>query len=98
MANEVKLDIRDFITRDLQKKIDDLDKVPRQTYEYWVDITPIRSGRAKRSTRLRGDEIQAQYPYAERLDSGYSRQAPRGMSEPTQKFLKRLTDRIIRRK
>jgi hypothetical protein len=38
-------------------------------------------------------EIVADYPYAQRLEDGYSKQAPKGMSEPTEKFMqKRLKD------
>ena len=31
--------------------------------------------------------ITANYPYAGRLDDGYSKQAPKGMTEPSLKFL-----------
>jgi len=67
----------------------------KETYDYFVDATPERTGNAKRNTRLRGNTIDANYPYAERLDEGYSRQAPKGMSDPTEKFLeKRINDLI----
>jgi len=67
----------------------------KETYDYFVDATPIRTGNARRSTRLRGTTIDANYPYAERLDEGYSRQAPKGMTGPTEKFLeKRINDLI----
>jgi len=33
--------------------------------------------------------------YAERLDQGYSRQAPKGMTEPTEKFLQKRIDDLI---
>ena len=69
--------------------------LPKETYDYFVDSTPIRTGNARRSTRLRGSTIDANYNYAERLDEGYSRQAPKGMSAPTEKFLeKRINDLI----
>ena len=67
----------------------------KETYDYFVDATPIRTGNARRSTRLRGTTIDANYPYAERLDEGSSRQAPKGMTGPTEKFLeKRINDLI----
>jgi hypothetical protein len=71
--------------------------LPKETYDYFVESTPIRTGNARRSTSLRGDTIDANYAYAERLDDGYSRQAPKGMSGPTEKFLeKRINDLIGR--
>ena len=69
--------------------------LPKEAYDYFVDSTPIRSGNARRSTRLRGDTIDANYAYAERLDEGYSRQAPKGMTGPTEKFLEKRIDDLI---
>lgn len=74
-----------------------LDRLPEKAADYWVSITPIRSGNARRSTRLRGDTIEANYPYAQRLDEGWSKQAPQGMSAPTEKFIERETRRIMRK-
>jgi hypothetical protein len=62
--------------------------LPKEAYDYFVDSTPIRTGNARRSTRLRGN-------YAERLDDGYSRQSPKGMSEPTEKYLQKRIDDLI---
>ena len=69
--------------------------LPKEAYDYFVDSTPIRSGNARRSTRLHGNTIDADYNYAERLDEGYSRQSPKGMSEPTEKFLQKRIDDLI---
>ena len=50
-------------------------------------ITPVRSGRAKRAWKLQkagkfnASAVNA-VPYAARLDGGYSKQAPRGMTRP----------------
>lgn len=69
--------------------------LPKEAYDYFVDSTPIRTGNARRSTTLRGSTIDANYNYAERLDEGYSRQSPKGMTGPTEKFLeKRINDLI----
>jgi hypothetical protein len=70
----------------LQKALDP-NNLAREAYDYFKDITPVRSGNARRSTSLQGDEIQADYAYAQRLDDGYSPQAPRGMTKPTEKFI-----------
>ena len=78
------------------KKLDELskalspDQLASEAYNYFRSITPIapvNGGNARRNTRLVGDEIRADYAYATRLDNGWSRQAPNGMSEPTTKFI-----------
>ncbi len=84
---------------EISKMFDEAEKVaktlPKEAYDYFVDSTPIRTGNARRSTRLRGTTIDANYAYAERLDEGYSHQAPKGMSEPTEKFLQKRIDNLI---
>lgn len=82
----VKVDIaRVLKTLDLAEKR--LATLPKAAYEEFVKETPVRTGRARASTDLRGNTIVADYPYAQRLDEGYSRQAPQGMSEPVIKFI-----------
>jgi len=60
-------------------------------YKFFVEHTPIRSGNARSHTLLEGDEIVADYPYADRLDHGYSPQAPEGMSKPTEEYARKIT-------
>jgi hypothetical protein len=88
-----------FNMSQVSKMFDEAEKVaktlPKEAYDYFVDSTPIRTGNARRSTRLRGSTIDANYNYAERLDEGYSRQAPKGMSGPTEKFLQKRIDNLI---
>jgi hypothetical protein len=88
-----------FNMSEVSKMFDAAEKVaktlPKEAYDYFVDSTPIRSGNARRSTRLQGDTINANYAYAERLDEGYSRQAPKGMTGPTEKFLEKRIDDLI---
>lgn len=71
----------------------DANKLARVGYEYFRRITPIDSGQARKNTRLVNNEIRAEYPYAVRLDQGWSRQARQGMVKPTIKY---LTDYIRR--
>jgi len=61
----------------------DDDKIAKFAYREFVSNTPIRSGNARRKTRVNGNSIDANYPYAQRLEEGYSKQAPKGMTEPT---------------
>lgn len=73
------------ITNRLNKVLEtlDVDKVSNVAYKAFVKNTPIRSGNARRKTKKQGNQINADYPYAQRLEEGYSKQAPNGMTEPT---------------
>jgi hypothetical protein len=66
-----------------------LTTIQDQAYKYFRDHTPYRSGNAQRNTIQRGDAIVAAYPYAGRLDTGYSRQAPDGMTNPTVDYIEK---------
>lgn len=80
--------MREFSLRIKQiKGIIDPQKMAEGAYQVFKSNTPIRSGNARSSTDLKGNEIHANYPYATRLDNGYSKQKPKGMSEPTIKWL-----------
>ena len=87
--------------RQFEKLIDDLEGVPTDLIKsagaYYKSITPIDSGNARRKTSVKGKSIHADYAYADRLDNGYSRQAPRGMSEPTIDYIDREMERLLRR-
>ena len=73
------------------------ESLAKQVYKYFVDITPINTGNAKRRTKLNGDTIHADYPYATRLDNGYSNQAKDGMSKPTLDKLSELVKNNLKR-
>jgi hypothetical protein len=66
-----------------------------KAYDFFRSETPIRTGNARQKTRLVGQTIHAAYPYAQRLDEGYSRQSPDGMVKPTEKFVEELVTKII---
>ncbi len=93
-----KIVIDDKITPSCEKKIKQLDAIPDETYTFFKAHTPIRSGRARRSTFLKQNEIIGAYPYAQRLDQGYSRQAPDGMTKPTEAYFKKRIDAILGKK
>lgn len=86
---------------DSLKQFSELKKLPQniidQAYDYFVKATPIRSGNARNNTKLQKTSIVADYVYAERLDNGYSKQAPRGMTEPTEKKLQQLLDAEVKK-
>lgn len=76
---------------------DIIDGVPKKSYDYFVAETPIQSGNARRSTRLRDTTIKADYGYAHRLDTGWSRQAPDGMTDPTIRYVDKLISDNVRK-
>lgn len=80
----------DAINRQLQT-------VPQAAIKEFVKNTPIRTGNARRNTRLRQNVIEADYSYAQPLDDGYSSQSPNGMTEPTRKYVRALVRNILRK-
>ena len=87
---------QDTATPMLRRQAQALERLPQGAYSKWRDVTPVRSGNARRRTRLSGDTIQADYPYAQRLDRGWSRQAPLGMFRPTLQWVRAQLARIFR--
>lgn len=90
--------------RRIQQKLNNL---PKEAYQVFKDTTPVRTGNAKRKTRLQGDTINADYPYAQVLDKGRhmtprgmrgSEQAPQGMTKPTEQFIRKRINQILRAK
>lgn len=76
----------------------ELDKIKDDAYAFFVRSTPIRSGNARRNTDLIKNKIIGNYPYAQRLDEGYSKQAPDGMIAPTVEHIETvLIPRAVRR-
>lgn len=85
---------RDRITPRMRRVLNFIERLPREMHEQFVSNTPIRSGNARSKTDLNNGEIQANYPYSIRLEKeSWSRQAPRGMSDPTIEWVRqRLRD------
>lgn len=81
----------------LDKISRDLGTIPRDAHKVWVDNTAKRSGNARSKTTLNGNTIKAAYPYAERLDKGWSKQTPQGMSKPTERFIQQELRKKIRK-
>jgi hypothetical protein len=91
--------VRDEITPALKKMREEIKKLPQRSLTKFKELTPIDKGNARRKTRLQGtDKIVADYPYAQRLDEGWSKQAPKGMTEPFEKWFQQETDKIFRNK
>ena len=83
----------------------ELDQTVRQISQDYFDLvkekTPVRTGRAKRGWRLKKQRelsysVNNRVPYVGRLDEGYSKQAPRGMTRPAAREVLRTSRRRIR--
>jgi len=73
------------------------DEIVDDGHKFFRKETPKRTGNAQRNTRKRSMTISAEYPYASRLDSGWSKQAKGGMSDPTIKQMQLFTDNFTRK-
>lgn len=82
--------VKDTMTLSLKNIEKRLDRIPRQAYNFFKNITPKNTGQAQRRTNLRGNVIDAKYDYATHLDQGSSQQARRGMTAPTTDYVTRL--------
>ena len=89
---------RDMITASLNLKLEKLAALPENSLEKYKELTPKRTGNARSKTTLNKQTIIAGYPYAEPLDKGASKQAPKGMTLPFSLWLRRQADLIIKRK
>ena len=57
-------------------------------YPVFIKNTAVRTGNAQRKTTKQSTEIHAKYPYAKRLDNGWSKNKPEGMTKPTIKEIR----------
>lgn len=86
--------------RHAKRVIRAIDRLPRQAYDEFKKETPIDTGNARRQTRFTntnsGGSIFGNYNYANRLNAGYSKQSPDGMTEPTIAEIRKQLGRAIR--
>jgi hypothetical protein len=78
--------------------------ISKEAFSKFKEITPERTGNAKNKTRLRGNTIEANYPYATVLDRGRhmtnrgargSDLAPEGMSKPTIEHIRKFVNKKL---
>lgn len=89
--------VGDRMTPSLEKIKLEVSKLPKAAYNFFKQETPKKSGNARSKTKLQGTTINADYPYARKLDKGSSKQAPRGMTEPTIDYIERIARSKIRK-
>lgn len=82
--------------RIFKKRLDTLEEVPelamKNGYTFLRNKTPIRSGNARNKTKRNQLKIKSNYGYAGRLDEGWSKQAPKGFTDPTIDYLEKFID------
>lgn len=88
-----KITIDDSI---FKKRMDKLESIPelsmKNAHIFLRNKTPKRSGNARNKTRRNNLTIKSDYPYAGRLDDGWSKQAPKGFTGPTLDYLENFID------
>lgn len=87
--------VNDSITKEIAATIKSLDNLPKEAHKEFIAVTPIDKGNARRSTTLNDRTITADYQYAQRLDQGWSKQAPKGMIEPWLRWLDKRLKQIV---
>ena len=93
---KVDIEIDDKLSNALQNMRKELYNYPKDAAGKFITLTPARTGNARRHTKLVNNRtIQTDYPYAERLDNGYSKQAPRGMTKPFEEWVKQKLKKIF---
>jgi len=93
MAN-LRIDSSEF--KDLLKDLKRMPEVTmRQAYPYLRNQTPIRGGNARNKTKRNRLTIKSDYGYADRLDNGWSSQAPNGFTGPTMDKIEEYVNQYI---
>lgn len=70
----------------------------QDSYTFLKKKTPIKSGNARKSTKLQNKnrKIHSNYAYAGRLDEGWSKQAPKGFTDPTLDEMDKIVVSLLR--
>jgi len=88
-------------SKEVERMLNDLEDLSKDilkpAFKFYLNETPIRSGNARSKTKLRGKSIKSEYGYAGRLDEGWSKQAPKGMTEPTIDEIEKLVEKEVRK-
>ena len=82
----------------LKRQQRELALLPQQGLTEFTRLTPRKTGNARANTDLTNNKvIVGDYPYAQRLDQGWSRQAPKGMIAPFTVWWNKQIKRIFRK-
>jgi F0F1-type ATP synthase gamma subunit len=82
----------------IQARLNEIDRkvnrIKDHAHEEFRKITPIRTGNARSKTNRINRGVEAAYPYANKLNDGFSRQAPTGMTDPTVEAIREFVRKI----
>jgi len=85
-------------TKNIDKRINQLNralpKLVEHGYKVFKAETPIDTGNARRNTKRVRNQIRGDYPYANRLNNGWSKQSPDGMTTPTIESIRKEVKKI----
>lgn len=98
MAKGLKLNQQDL--RKLQKDVDNaISDSMQDTFKYYKQETPKKGGNARNKTKFNQNRnrIQSNYDYAGRLDTGWSKQSPKGFTKPSLNFLEKIIIKKFKR-
>ena len=95
MSLKLTVNIQNSISPMLKTMEAKIIQLPNEALKEFIAITPIDKGNARRQTKLRNKTIEANYAYAERLNEGYSKQAPDGMTKPVEDFIQKRFTKIM---
>lgn len=105
MSIQLNVSVTTSLTNRIQRIQRRLDNLPQEAFRFFKSQTPVKTGNARRNTRLDDKTIKADYAYAGVLDKGRhmtsrgmrgSEQAPIGMTKPTVEFIKKRVQQIVR--
>jgi hypothetical protein len=82
------------LVKDLKEEAKTL---PQESLMKFKSLTPVKSGNARRNTKLEGQKVVGDYAYSMRLDEGHSKQAPEGMIKPFEKWFKSYVEKNFRK-
>lgn len=93
-----KLRVDASAVKTMFKELEEMPKsVMKNAYPYLLSQTPVRSGNARNQTKLNDTTINSNYAYADRLNTGWSNQAPDGFTTPTEKRIDKEISNYIKR-
>lgn len=81
----------------MSKALNALDDLPEFAETTMKLNTPIRTGNARRNTRLQGNTVTADYAYAQRLEDNASPQTQgKGIIAPTEQAIQKEVDQRLK--
>ena len=92
----VDITVKQDVSKQLAAMQAQLKQLPARSLQEFKQLTPIKTGNARNHTSLKNNStIVGDYSYAQRLDDGFSKQAPKGMIKPFTAWYKAQLKKIF---